>query len=276
MGANLGGAAIAFIRGQVSGKLPVDRSLRYSVAYADDAYGRAVGGGAINEIARTGEMLAGRFPYDPRAARIDQIAGQIATQIAAARTDVLFVAAYLDDGTALRRATVSQHVPLLASIGTSSSYCMPDFGARLGADAVGLFASDKPDGSDIKLAALRPDARRAFRWADARYRARYREPLPAAALGGFANAYALFAQVLPRARRGTVDAVARAALAVKLPPGALPNGAGLDLVPPGERDAGENRAAASVIWEWIAPRTRAVVWPPTFASHPVTVIPLAR
>ena len=43
------------------------------------------------------------------------------------------------------RAGPRARAPACANIGSSSSYCMPAFGRRLGADAVGLFASDKPD-----------------------------------------------------------------------------------------------------------------------------------
>ena len=69
--------------------------------------------------------------------------------------------------------------------------------------------------------------------------------------------------------------MARAALSVKLPVGTLANGGGMDLAPPGDAQAGENRSAASVIWEWVAPGQRAVVWPPAFATHPIAVLPLS-
>ena len=52
----------------------------------------------------------------------------------------------------------------------------------------------------------------------------------------------------------------------------LANGGGLDLAPPGAPDEGENRRAAGVIWEWVAPGERAVVWPALFATH--TIEPL--
>ncbi len=61
-----------------------------------------------------------------------------------------------------------------------------------------------------------------------------------------------------------------------LAPGTLANGSGMDLIPPGQLDAGDNRAATSVIWEWVAPGRRAVVWPPAFATHPLQVLPLAQ
>ena len=270
MGANLGQAAISFVRDQLLPRLSARPRLWFGVAYVDDSYGRAVASGATREIRRRGLPLAGSFAYD--AHRADFAA--VAHEIGAAHVDVLFVSAYIDDGVALRRAVVDAHVPLVASIGTSSSYCMPAFGARLGPAAVGLFASDKPDGPDVNPAALTPEARRALAWAQARYQARWHDAMSAAALSGFSNTYGLLVHVLPGAASDTPGAVARAALATKLPVGALANGGGIDLEPPGAPNAGENRNAAGVIWEWIGPGQRAVVWPQAFATHPVVPLPL--
>jgi hypothetical protein len=94
------------------------------------------------------------------------------------------------------------------------------------------------------------------------------------ALSGFANADALFSHVLPRAPQASTDAVAGAAQAVKLPVGSLANGGGIDIAPTGAADAGNNRNAAGVIWEWVAPGVEAVVWPPAFATHPVQWTPI--
>ena len=66
--------------------------------------------------------------------------------------------------------------------------------------------------------------------------------------------------------------MADAARSVKLEGGTLPNGAGLDLGGPGALDAGENRRAVSVIWQWVDARTQAVVWPPAFATRPLQAI----
>lgn len=273
MGANLGRAAVAFIRDQVTPRLgPQGRPLRYGVAYIDDVYGRAVGAGAVEEINRSSQAFAGAFPYP---AKTKDFAA-LAARIAAAHPDVLFVSSYVNDGVALRKEFVATHVPFVASIGTSSAYCMPEFGKRLGIDAVGLFASDKPDANVVRPDALRPATRRMLTWANDRYRDRYGASMSAPALSGFSNAYALFGRVLPRARAIVSASVAAAAVATKLPLGALPNGGGLDLAPAGAADAGENRNAISVIEEWVAPNKMEVVWPPAFATHPIDPITPAR
>ena len=139
---------------------------------------------------------------------------------------------------------------------------MQAFGDALGPDAVGLFASDKPDAADVNASALTPEGRRMLDWVSKRYEARWHEPMGAAALSGFSNAYALFVHVLPAAGNLSVPSVAKAALSVKLPQGSLANGGGLDVAPPGSVDAGANRRPAGVIEEWVAPGKKVTVWPP--------------
>src|ERR1043166_4554510 len=141
------------------------KSLRYSVSYFDYEYGRSVGFGALDEVRKYGLTLAGSFVYDPH--HVDT--AKLARRIAAVHTDVLMVSQYLEDGVALRRAMVRQHVRLVASVGTSSSYCMHLFGQMLGKDAVGLFASDKPDAGVLNPAKLDPDAATQLRWGNAQY-----------------------------------------------------------------------------------------------------------
>jgi ABC-type branched-subunit amino acid transport system substrate-binding protein len=225
-----------------------------------------VAGGASAEAAATGQPVVATFPYQQSGTDFNALA----QRVAAAHPDVLYVSAYLDDGTALRRALVAAHVPLVANLGTSSSYCMPAFGQLLGADAVGVYASDKPDAAAVRPDALTPEGRAALAWVAPRYRALYHEDMSSHALSGFSNAFALFVHVLPMAGRADVAAVAAAAQVIKLPIGTLANGGGIDIAPIGAPDAGNNRNAAGVVEEWVAPGQMDVVWPPAFATHPVT------
>jgi branched-chain amino acid transport system substrate-binding protein len=269
-GTVLGKSAIDFIAGQLAKDYP-GQTLRYSVAYVDDDYGTEVAAGAQQEIRALGLVTGTVIPYNLRTA---DYAG-MAARIAAAHTNVLFVASYLQDAVALRQQILAQHVPLLISIGTSSSYCLPQFGAELGQQAVGLFASDKPDGTVIKTDNLTPAAARVLDWANRQYRARWGGDLSAAALTGFAGAWGLFHDILPQASSISPDAVAAAARAVDLPLGSLPNGSGLHFGAPGSVKAGENLNALSVIWEWTAPNTRQVVWPPSYATSTIEHLPVS-
>jgi branched-chain amino acid transport system substrate-binding protein len=272
-GGLLGRGAIRFVADQLAPKLrrPAS-SLRFAVAAVDDVYGKAVADGARAELRERGLRVTADVAYDPR--RYDP--AKVVREVAASRPDVLFVVAYLKDGVALRREQVRQHLPLLASIGTSSSYCMPEFGALLGRDAVGLFASDKPDTHGINPAGLDPEARALLDRADAAYRKANGHSMSAAALAGFSGAWALFRHVLPAAESLAPDDVAAAARAARVPAGGLPNGSGLQFAPPGGPDAGANLRAASVIWEWTELNRREVTWPPQFATAPIATIRPSR
>ena len=278
-GGVLGRNAIAFVADRLARELGRDaHDLRYGVAFVDDIYGRSVAAGALAEIDERGLPLVGRFGYDARAVDMRELA----RRIAAARVDVLFVSAYLEDGIAMREALVAERVPLVASIGTSSSYCMPQFGDALGQDAVGLFASDKPDADALDTAGLSSEAATVLERARTAYRDRWNDEMRSPALAGFAAAWALFHEVLPNAEPTAIAgvagptpaAVAGAASAADLPLGALPNGSGLRFGEPGTPDAGDNLRAAGVIWEWIRPGEHVVVWPPVFATHPVRALPI--
>jgi branched-chain amino acid transport system substrate-binding protein len=270
-GVVLGRAAIDFIADELAPLVHRDpASLRFAVANVDDSYGVSVARGAVDELSARGLTLAGRFPYDPRQADITRVVRKIARS----RPDVLFVAAYLDDGIALRRETITQGLHLVASIGTSSSYCMPEFGAALGRDAVGLFASDKPYEDALNTDGLTPEARDLLARAGGAYRDRYGSQMSAAALAGFSGAWALFRGAMPMAASVTPSGVAAAARSMRIPQGGLPNGSGIAFGAPGTPDAGANLRAASVIWEWVGVGREVVVWPPRFAESEIRPIEL--
>ena len=272
-GAVLGGNAIGFVNGPLAHAFGRDgEDLRYAVSFVDDVYGRAVASGALQAAAELDLEIAGAFGYDFRTVDYDALAHRIDRSGA----DVLFVSAYLVDAVELRRALIRNDVDLLASIGTSSSYCMPEFGAALGDGAVGLFASDKPSGDAIDPSTLRPEGAALLERAREAYDSRWGEEMSPAALAGFSAAWALFAEVLPAAEGApSPDAIAEAALETDLPMGSLPNGSGLRFGAPGTATAGDNVAAAAVIWEWLVPGEHMVVWPPRLATHDVRPMDIA-
>jgi branched-chain amino acid transport system substrate-binding protein len=272
-GATLGKAAISFIATVVARRLHRDpRTLRFAVTNVDDLYGNEVANGAVGELRRRHMDVVGRFPYDEHT--LDP--GALARKIASVHPDVLFASAYVDDGVAVRRALVRQHVHLLAAIGSSSSYCMPAFGRRLGADAVGLFASDKPDAGVLDPASLDDSARLLLSRANDRYRARFHASMNAPALAGFSAAWALFHWAMPKASSLSPETVGHAAMTLHVPMGGLPNGSGIDFGAPGSSQPGQNLRAASVIWEWVSVDHRVVVWPPRFATWRPSVMKIAN
>jgi branched-chain amino acid transport system substrate-binding protein len=271
-GTFLGGRAIAFVADRLAafwGVVPT--SLRFAVTFVDDVYGRSVARGALEEIRRRGLDLVGTFGYDPLHANI----GHVVRRVGAVRPDVLFVAAYVKDGIRLRRQTLAQGLDMRAMIGTSSSYCMPAFGAALGEGAVGVFASDKPDEETFGGQGLSASAAALFRRAADAYHRQYGDEMSAAALAGFSAGWALFHDVLPAAADTSATSVAAAARAADVPFGGLPNGSGLRFGDVGTTEAGSNVRAASVVEQWTGPDEMSILWPARFADPNAEPIPLS-
>ena len=271
-GSSLGGAAIAFMDKRYAPAVhKLGQTLRYAIANVNDIYGRSVADGARREIRKLHLPFAGQFEYNPSHPHYSRLIRELRR----ARPDILFVSAYIADGVGLRRAIVRHHLHLVGNIGSSSSYCMPAFGARLGQKAVGVFASDKPDAEYMAPGGLVPAARELLAKANTQYEARYHIEMSAAALAGFSGAWALLHFVLPRAQTFDPAGIASAARSLDLPKGTLPNGSGIKF---GDtpQTASENIHASSVIWEWVGVDKRAVVWPHRFATQKMQVLSINR
>jgi hypothetical protein len=271
--------------------------LRVALAVADDDYANSVADAAAATAARLGLPIVTRATYNltlpdwPR----------VMAQLAAARPDAIILASHIPDGVAFRKAMLAAGLKVGALIGSTMAECDPDFAGDLGADAIGIFASDRP------TAGFRPDALDAVaRTAYDRFAAKWaavaptfsapaassapeyplsgpaEAPTAAAseeALAGFSAGWALFRDVLPGAIGGsgapTAGSVAAAARTVDLPQGSLPNGAGLHFST-NAATLGQNERAAAVIWQWQAVNTYAFVWPPSYATGQIGFVPLPR
>lgn len=233
------------------------------VIRVNDVYGRSVGGGEQTLAASLGMSVVDVIEYDPHA----YDAAVIAARVAADRPDFLWDVSYLDDGVAIWQALVREHVALKAAVGTSSAFCMPDFSKRLGADAVGVYAADKPD-ADISDAALSPTGLALLQQARSAYaRANGGAAMSIPAVAGFVGGWTLFHDVL-RTMTGTptVDSIRLAALTVDVPVGDSINGGGVRFGVAGSLDEGQNTRAAAVVGQWQALGVMRIVYPPAYAT----------
>src|SRR5258708_1489838 len=217
------------------------------VIRVNDVYGRSVGGGEQTLAASLGLSVVDVIEYDPHA----YDAAVIAARVAADRPDFLWDVSYLDDGVAIWQALVREHVALKAAVGTSSAFCMPDFSKRLGADAVGVYAADKPD-ADISDGALSPAGLALLQQARSAYaRANGGGAMSIPAVAGFVGGWTLFHDVL-RGMSGkpSSDSIRGAALAVDVPAGDSINGGGVRFGGAGALDEGQDTRAAAVGGQW--------------------------
>ncbi|HEX6538079.1 MAG TPA: ABC transporter substrate-binding protein [Candidatus Dormibacteraeota bacterium] len=267
-GADLGGNSGRFVAQQIAPRLGVTPSaLSAFLVTVDDAYGHSVAGGARTALESGGVRVAGEAVYDPNAPQF----APVLAAVSAAKPQILVLSSHVNDGIAFRRAFLADHIYVDAFMGTTMAQCYPEFGAALGPDAVGVFASDRPE-ADFNPGALNSSALAVYRsFAAAWTRSTGRAPTEEA-LAGFSSAWVLFHDVLTRAAT-SAGGIAGAARSLDLPPGSVPNGAGVRF---GQTpaDLGQNLRAASVIWQWQAVRHSVVVWPSAYATGTVTMVPL--
>ncbi len=289
-GARLGANSAAFAATELAPRLGKTAStLRVTIVAATDDYARSVADAAQAGIATAGSVLADRIDYSLSVPDWPSVL----QKLVASRPDVVILAAHIPDGEAFRRAMIAANVHVGALIGSTMAQCVGDFGEELGADAIGVFASDRPTGG-FNPGALQPAAlalydRFAASWTKANGSTQPSEE----GLAGFAAAWALFHDVLPNSKGFDPASIAAAARAVDLPEGSLPNGSGLQFSTDPTR-LGQNELAAAVVWQW-QPATAATasssagassgttprsvtVWPAQFASGPInsSLVPLPR
>ena len=270
-GANLGTEAVDFTARVLLPRAQLQpAAARAVIVSVDDIYGRSVGDGQAARARELGINVVDRVNY--AAASYD--AGAIADRVAADRADYLWDVSYIDDGIAIWQQVLQRHVQLRAAVGTSSAFCTPDFGRRMGADAVGVFAADKPD-AEIKSSALNPEGRALLEQAKAIYAGQNAgRSMGIPAVAGFVGGWALFHDVLPRVSGPiTADAIRKAALQVHVPARSTINGGGVQFGPEGSLDQGQNQLAAAVVGQWQGVNRMRVVYPDGYAQ--AAILPAA-
>jgi branched-chain amino acid transport system substrate-binding protein len=270
-GADLGGNSGRFVVEQIAPRLQrAPSTLHAFLVTANDDYAHSVADAARATLGAGGIGVVGEAVYDPFVpnwtAAVDSIR--------ATRPDVLVLSSHIPDGTSFRRAFLAAGLHVDAFIGSTMAQCLPDFGQALGQDAVGVFASDRPDNS-FNAGALGGQARTVYQRFSQEWQKRTGRSVTENGISGFSAAWALFHDVLPRASTLDAAGIAAAARAVDLPEGSLPNGAGLRFAGSGAQ-VGQNLRAAAVIWQWQAVRHSVVVWPPEYATGTVAMVPLPR
>jgi branched-chain amino acid transport system substrate-binding protein len=310
-GANLGTNSAAFAAAQLAPRIRRGEApASVGIVAADDAYARSVAGAARTTALSSDLKVAADVTY--RLSFPDW--HRVMSALAAAKPDIIILASHIPDGIAFRRAMLAAHLRVAALIGSTMAECSPDFAGDLGADAVGVFASDRPTGG-FQPDALAPAARELYdRLASAWVERGGTTSAPAAdeggdrdaygygagdeeytiqgpiesgsrragpteeGLSGFTAAWVLFHHVLPgvaSSRELNALAIASAARSLELPVGSLPNGAGLRFSQ-APATLGQNERAAAVIWQWQAVRAYTFVWPSTYATGEIAFVPLPR
>ena len=270
-GTNLGVMSSHFVAQVLAprlNKLPGD--LRMVVVHNVDGYPSNVADAVTRQATLEGIQVVATIIYDARVPDWNSVLAQIRAE----QPNILVLSSYIADGVDFRRAMLSSGLKVDAFIGSTMAQCVPDFGAMLGADAIGVFASDRPP-HGFNPDALNPTGRAIYdRFASA-YRKEYGTDPTEESLAGFSAAWTLFHYVMPRAHDLGSAELAAAADGLDLPDGTLANGAGVKFATSNDL-IGQNTRAASVIWQWQGVRHSVTVYPPVFATGTPEFIPLPR
>src|SRR6202011_2604005 len=244
--------------------------LRMAIVHNLDGYPTSVATAVSQQAEREGIQVVANVVYDAHATDWTSVLNQVRS----AQPNILVLASYIADGVDFRRAMLKSGLHVDAMIGSTMAQCVPDFGAMLGADAIGVFASDRPP-QGFNPSALNKTGRATYDRFAAAYRREFGSDPTEEALAGFGAAWALFHYVMPEAHDLNAGAMAAAARSLDLPDGTLANGAGLKFATTADAMA-QNTRAASVIWQWQGVRHSVTVYPPVFATGSPGFIPLPR
>jgi branched-chain amino acid transport system substrate-binding protein len=139
----------------------------------------------------------------------------------------------------------------------------------------GIFVADFPP--KVNPNVLKPDVRKIADEFYKRYEAKMGRPPAGHATAGFSAIWALFTDVLPKAKTFEPDELREIALKLDLPEGSLVNGSGIKFTnfdwPENSKDAGQNLRASIGVWQW-TPNGNEEVFPTKLATHEPIMVPL--
>ena len=270
-GSNLGTMSSHFAATVLAPRLNIAPSrLRMVIVHNVDGYPTSVATAVRKQAQIEAIPVVGEVQYDARVPDWPTVLDQVR----ATSPSIVVLSSYIADGVDFRRAMLKSGLHVDALIGSTMAQCVPDFGAMMGADAIGVFASDRPP-AGFNPSALNPTGRALYSRFEVAYRNAFASDPTEESLAGFAAAWTLFHYVMPSAHDSSPTGLAAAARALDLPAGTLANGAGVKFATAGEQ-MGQNSRAASVIWQWQGIGNSVTVYPAVFATGTPSFIPLPR
>ncbi|MGH2512527.1 MAG: ABC transporter substrate-binding protein, partial [Candidatus Limnocylindrales bacterium] len=154
-GSNLGDSSATFAATELAPRLgTTPAGLRLAIVAANDPYPQSVAAAALATAHANGSRIVDQQTYNlsyPNWPRV-------MAELAAAKPSVIILASDIADGVAFRKAMLGAGLKVQALIGSTMAECTPDFAGELGADAIGIFASDRPTGG-FQPSALDPAGR---------------------------------------------------------------------------------------------------------------------
>jgi len=267
-----GQAAVDIIINDLAKRLnkPVD-ALKIALLWENRAFGKSVGDGIRAYTQAKGIKLAYDEGYDQTATDMTPIVQKLKD----VGPDILIAISFPNDAILFQRKAKELDFNVSAFIGVSAGYSSPDLRDSIGDSVVGILVADFPP--KVNDAVLKPETKKVADEFYERYEAKMKRPPAGHASAGFSAIWALFTEVLPKAKTFEPDELREIALKLDLPEGTLVNGSGIKFTnfdwPDDPKDAGQNLRASIGVWQWTKDGNEEV-YPPEFATKPPAMVPL--
>jgi branched-chain amino acid transport system substrate-binding protein len=269
-----GKAAIDFTKEELAQRLNKKfEDLRIALLWENRAFGTAVGTGARARAKELGANLIFDDGYDQFMTDMTPLVQKLKD----ANPDVLIAISFINDTVLLHRKAKELNFSVPAVIGVSAGHSVPDLKDSIGTAVNGIFVSDLP--ALVNPSSLLPDVKAASDEFNKRYESIQHRVPAGHAVASFAALWALYTDVLPKAKSMDPEDVRAAALSVDLPDGSLINGSGLKFsnfdLPNDPKDAGQNIRSAIGVWQWQNEAARQV-YPKSLATNDIISVPLPQ
>lgn len=267
-----GQAAVDFIVDDLAKRLGKPAgALKIALLWENRAFGKSVGDGVRAYMQVKGIKLAYDEGYDQTATDMTPVVQKLKD----AAPDILIAISFSNDAILFQRKAKELDFNVAAFIGVSAGYSAPDLRDSIGDTVNGIFVADFPP--KVNEAVLTPQIRTVAGEFYRRYEAKLKRAPAGHATAGFSAIWALFTEVLPKARTFEPDELRDIALKLELPEGSLVNGSGIRFTnfdwPDDPKDAGHNLRAAIGVWQWTKDGNE-LVYPPAMATKPPAMVPL--
>jgi branched-chain amino acid transport system substrate-binding protein len=265
-------AAVDFIVENLAARLKKPMSeLRIALLWENRAFGKSVGDGVRAYSEKKSIKLVYDEGYDQTATDMTPVVQKLKD----VKPDVLIAISFPNDAILFQRKAKELDFNVGAFIGVSAGYSAPDLRDSLGNSVTGIFVADFPP--KVNANVLKPDVKKVAEEFYKRYEVKLKRAPAGHAAAGFSAVWALFTEVLPKAKTYEPGELRELALKLDLPEGSLVNGSGIKFTnfdwPDDPKDAGQNLRASIGVWQWTKDGNEQV-FPPSLATHEPIQVPM--
>jgi branched-chain amino acid transport system substrate-binding protein len=265
-------AAVDFTIDQLTKRLgkPI-ADLRIALLWENRAFGKSVGDGVRAYAQTKGIKLIYDEGYDQFLTDMTPIVQKLKD----VKPDVLLAISFPNDAILFQRKAKELDFNVGAVVGVSAGYSNPDLRDSIGDMVNGIFVSDFA--AKVNPKALLPDTVKIADEFFKRYDEKLKRPPAGHASSSFSATWALFTEVLPKAKTLEPAELRDIAMKLDLPLGSLANGSGIKFTnndwPADPKDAGQNLRASIGVWQWQKTGNNQV-FPTNLATHDPLMVPL--